>query len=117
MPSRPSVAGTPKWSQAHLRSLESLRGGRCAGAGQCDERRSPLTDELMHLPGEQAQRKAERLAQVADERMLTAVLIGPMILAVWALQKFDASSFRLGITEAVLLLLVFEKGEKGDGRN
>src|SRR6185312_10906180 len=68
-----------------------------------DARRSPLTDELMHLPGEQAQREAERLAEVADERMLIAVLIGPMILAVWALQKVAARSLRFGITEAVLL--------------
>ena len=42
-----------------------------------DARRSPLTDELMHLPGEQAQREADRLMDAADERMLIAVLIGP----------------------------------------
>ena len=70
-----------------------------------DARRSPLTDELMHLPGEQAQREAERLMDVADERMLIAVLIGPMILAAWALQKLGARSFHFGITEAALLIL------------
>ena len=75
-----------------------------------DARRSPLTDELMHLPGEQAQREADRLMDVADERMLIAVLIGPMILAGWALQKVDAHSFHFGITEAVLLILVLIVG-------
>jgi uncharacterized membrane protein YsdA (DUF1294 family) len=75
-----------------------------------DARRSPLTDELMHLPGEQAQREADRLMGVADERMLITVLIGPMILAIWALQKVDARSFHFGITEAVLLLLVLIVG-------
>lgn len=75
-----------------------------------DARRSPITDELMHLPGEQAQREADRLMDVADERMLIVVLIGPMILAVWALEKVDARSFHFGITEAVLLILVLIVG-------
>jgi hypothetical protein len=75
-----------------------------------DARRSPLTDELMHLPGEQAQREADRLMDVADERMLIAVLIGPMLLAVWALQKVDAHSFHFGITEAALLIVVLIVG-------
>lgn len=75
-----------------------------------DARRSPLTDELMHLPGEQAQLEADRLMDVADERMLIAVLIGPMILAAWALQKLDARSFHFGITEAALLVLVLIVG-------
>jgi len=75
-----------------------------------DARRSPLTDELMHLPGEQAQREAERLAEVADERMLIAVLIGPMILAVWALQKVDVRSLHFGITEVALFVLVLIVG-------
>jgi hypothetical protein len=75
-----------------------------------DTRRSPLTDELMHLPGEQAQREADRLMDVADERMLIAVLIGPMILAIWALQKVDVRSFHFGVTEAVLLLSVLIVG-------
>jgi hypothetical protein len=75
-----------------------------------DARRSPLTDELMHLPGEQAQREADRLMDVADERMLIAVLIGPMILAVWALQKVEVRSSRFGIAEAALLVLVLVVG-------
>ena len=75
-----------------------------------DARRSPLTDELMHLPGEQAQREAERLAEVADERLLITVLVGPMALAGWALQKVDARSFHFGITEAALLILVLIVG-------
>lgn len=71
-----------------------------------DARRSPLTDDLMHLPGEQAQREAERLADVADERLLLMVLVGPMVLAGWALQKVDARSFHFGIAEAALLISV-----------
>lgn len=75
-----------------------------------DARRSPLTDELMHLPGEQAQREADRLAEIADGRMLLAVLIGPMMLAVWALQKVDVRSFRFGITETIFLIFVLVVG-------
>lgn len=75
-----------------------------------DARRSPLTDALMRLPGEQAQREADRLMDVADERMLIAVLIGPMILAVWALQKVGVRSIRFGITEVVLLTSVLIVG-------
>ena len=77
---------------------------------RCDARRSPLTDELTHLPGEQAQREADRLMDIADERMLIAVLIGPMILAAWALQKLGARSFHFGITEAAFLILVLIVG-------
>ena len=75
-----------------------------------DARRSPLTDELMHLPGEQAQREADRLAEIADGRMLLAVLIGPMMLAVWALQKVDVRSFHFGITETIFLIFVLVVG-------
>lgn len=75
-----------------------------------DARRSPLTDELMRLPGEQAQREAERLAEVADGRMLIAVLIGPMLLAVWALQKVDARALHFGITESAFLIFVLIVG-------
>ena len=71
-----------------------------------DARRSPLTDELMHLPGEQAQREAERLVDIANERLLLMVLIGPMILAAWALQEVNVRSLHFGITEAILLVLV-----------
>lgn len=73
-------------------------------------RRSPLAGELMHLPGEQAQREADRLADIADERLLVTALVGPMVLAGWALQKVDARSLRFGITEAVLLILVLIVG-------
>ena len=75
-----------------------------------DARRSPLTDELMHLPGEQAHREADRLADIADERLLVTALVGPMVLAGWALQKVDVRSLRFGITEAVLLILVLIVG-------
>jgi hypothetical protein len=71
-----------------------------------DARRSPLTDELLHLPGEQAQREADRLMDVGGQRLLLAVLIGPMMLALWALQRVDKRLFRFGIAEAILLVIV-----------
>lgn len=71
-----------------------------------DTRRSPLTDELQHLPGEQAQREADRLMETAGERLFITVLIGPMMLAIWALQKVDVRFFRFGIAEAFLLISV-----------
>lgn len=75
-----------------------------------DARRSPLAGELMHLPGEQAQREADRLADIADERLLVTALVGPMALAGWALQKVDARFFHFGITETALLVLVLIVG-------
>lgn len=71
-----------------------------------DSRRSPLTDELLHLPGEQAQREADRLMDVGGQRLLLTVLIGPMALAVWALQRVDRRFFRFGVAEAILLVIV-----------
>jgi len=67
-----------------------------------DARRSPLTGELLHLPGEQAQRQADHLMDVAGQRLLVTVLIGPMMLALWALQRVGVRFFRFGIAEAIL---------------
>ena len=72
-----------------------------------DARRSPLTEELLHVPGEQAQREADRLMDVAGQRLLVTVLIGPMMLAGWALQRVDRRLFRFGVAEAILLVIVF----------
>lgn len=72
-----------------------------------DLRRSPLTEELLNLPGEQAQREAYRLMEVGGERLLLAAVIGPMMLAVWALQRVDRQFFRFGIAEATWVLIVF----------
>lgn len=71
-----------------------------------DLRRSPLTEELLNLPGEQAQREAYRLMDVGGERLLFAAMIGPMMLALWALQRVDRQFFRFGIAEATLLAIV-----------
>jgi hypothetical protein len=71
-----------------------------------DARRSPLTGGLQHLPGEQAQQEADRMMDVGSERLIITVVIGPMMLALWALQRVDTRFFRFGVTEAILLLIV-----------
>lgn len=69
-------------------------------------RRSPLTTELHHLPGEQAGSRAERLMEKANERLLLATSIGPLALAVWAFQRIDQRLFHFGWSELIFLALV-----------
>ena len=73
---------------------------------RADRRRSPLTSELLHLPGEQAQREADRLTEAAGDRFFIAVLAGPIALAVWAVQHVNMHSIHFGLQEALLLVLV-----------
>lgn len=71
-----------------------------------DKRRSPFTTELQHLPGQSAAVKAERLADKADEQMLVSVLIGPIVLAGWALSRVNPQAFHFGWAEALLVAIV-----------
>ena len=73
---------------------------------RADLRRSPLTSELLHLPGEQAQIEADRLMEAAGDRLFITVLVGPFVLAVWAVQHVDMHSIHFGHEEAVLLVFV-----------
>lgn len=73
---------------------------------RADSRRSPLTSELLHLPGEQAQIEADRLMEAAGDRLFITVLAGPFVLAVWAVQHVDMHSIQFGHEEAVLLVFV-----------
>lgn len=71
-----------------------------------DARRSPLTTQLHHLPGEQAGNQAERLMDKANERLLFATLVGPAVLAAWAFQRLDLRLLHFGISEGILLLFI-----------
>jgi len=71
-----------------------------------DRRRSPLTIELHNLPGEQARREADRLMESAGDRLIIAMLIGPLVLAGWALQRIDKHLLRFGPIEVALLVIV-----------
>lgn len=71
-----------------------------------DRRRSPLTAELRHLPGQSASVEAEALADKADERMLVSVVVGPLVLAIWALQRVKPQALHFGWTEALLVVIV-----------
>jgi len=71
-----------------------------------DRRRSPLTIELHNLPGEQARQEAERLMESAGDRLIIAMLIGPLVLAGWALQRIDKHLLRFGPVEITLLVIV-----------
>lgn len=69
-------------------------------------RRSPLTTEFHHLPGEYAGNQAERLMDKANERLGIAALIGPLALTVWAFQRIDLRLVHFGSFELILLVLV-----------
>lgn len=71
-----------------------------------DRRRSPLTTELHNLPGEQARQESERLMESVGDRWAIAVLVGPLVLAGWALQRIDKHLLRFGPTEIALLMIV-----------
>lgn len=71
-----------------------------------DARRSPLTTELHHLPGEEAGNQAERLMDKANERLLFATLVGPAVLAAWAFQRLHLRLLHFGISEGILLLFI-----------
>lgn len=71
-----------------------------------DRRRSPLTTELHNLPGEQARQEAERLKESAGDRFVIAMLIGPLVLTGWALQRIDKHLLRFGPAEIALLVIV-----------
>lgn len=75
-----------------------------------DKRRSPLTAVLHHLPGEQAQQHADRLLETAGDRLIVATLVGPLILAGWALQRIDRHLLRFGAAEAIMLVFVIAFG-------
>ena len=70
------------------------------------DRRTPLTTELHNLPGERAGVQAERLMDKANERLLIATLIGPIVLVAWAFQRIDPRLIHFGWGEAILLLFV-----------
>lgn len=69
-------------------------------------RRSPLTTEFQHLPGEQIRRQAEYLAEIAYDRLFLITSAGPIALVAWALWKTDLHNLRLGWPEAALLLVI-----------
>lgn len=71
-----------------------------------DRRRSPLTTELHNLPGEQARQEADRLMESAGDRLIIAMLTGPLVLAGWAVQRIDKHLLRFGPAEFVLLVIV-----------
>lgn len=73
---------------------------------RADTRRSPLTTKLRHPPGEQARLEAERLMEVANGRLLVAVLIGPLTVAMWAFQRVDMGLVHFGWSEVFLVVLV-----------
>lgn len=71
-----------------------------------NDRRSPLTTELHHFPGQYIANQAERLSERANERLLLASLTGPLVLAVWAFQRIDLRLIHFGGVEVVLVVLV-----------
>jgi hypothetical protein len=75
-----------------------------------DKRRSPLTSALQNLPGQQAQQHADRLMEAAGNRLLMAMLVGPLALAGWAVQKMDKHLLRFGLGEVIILVFVVAFG-------
>lgn len=69
-----------------------------------DARRSPLTTELHHLPGESAGSWAETLHEKGNDRLALSMAIGPIVVAMWALMRINPRSVHFGWFEGWLLI-------------
>ncbi len=71
-----------------------------------DGRRSPLTDKLLHGPGEQLRRKLEQNGDDLDTTLQFLILVGPLLISTWALSRLDWSKVKVGIGESVGILVL-----------
>ncbi|MEO5963011.1 MAG: nuclease-related domain-containing protein [Thermomonas sp.] len=58
-------------------------------------RRSPLTDKLAHLPGEQLRRRIGMLGDSIDEHVVQLLVIGPLVLLTILLPRVEWAVFHL----------------------
>lgn len=64
-----------------------------------DKRRSPLTNKILNLPGEQLRKDLGKLDDSFHEASALAITVGPVVLSAWLLARlkgFDWTQVRLG---------------------
>ncbi len=69
-----------------------------------DGRRSPLNEKLFHQPGQQLRKRLEALTDDYWEKVSSTVLIGPVVLAAYALGKIKVDALRLDLFAIALLV-------------
>lgn len=72
-----------------------------------DDRRSPLTSNQIHLPGEQLRQRLDKLDEAFHETFLMVCVMGPVFALVWLmlrLRNVDWSSLQFGIGDYMLAL-------------
>ncbi|MDI1253193.1 nuclease-related domain-containing protein [Thermomonas sp.] len=70
-------------------------------------RRSPLTDKLAHLPGEQLRRRMGVLGDLIDERVVQLLIIGPIVLLIILLPRVNWSAFKLSWLDWLVIVAAF----------
>lgn len=71
-----------------------------------DKRRSPLTNKILNLPGEQLRRELAKLDDGYNEASAVAITVGPIVLSAWLLARMrdvDWSQVRLGAGDWLIL--------------
>jgi hypothetical protein len=64
-----------------------------------DGRRSPLTEKLLHGPGQQLRRELEKSDERMDTVFIVLILSGPLLLSTWALPQVVWAKVSLGPAE------------------
>lgn len=72
-----------------------------------DERRSPLSDKLLHQAGAQARKKVDDLNDSLMERLVQAMLIGPMVMLVILLPRVRWAHLKIGWVEWLIVAGAF----------
>lgn len=71
-----------------------------------DKRRSPLTNKILNLPGEQLRKELGKLDEAFNEASSLVMLIGPIVLSAWLLTRLrglDWSQMRFGLGDWLIL--------------
>ncbi|MGH8073238.1 MAG: nuclease-related domain-containing protein [Lysobacter sp.] len=75
-----------------------------------DRRKSPLTFNVLNLPGEGLRRSIEKHDEGFHEKSAVAMLVGPVVLAAWLLARMDRvvkdwSLIQFGVGDAIFALV------------
>ena len=68
-----------------------------------DRRRSPLTEKLAHLPGEQLRQRMGSISDKIDEHMIVLVMVGPLAILIVLLPHVQWSPLSLTWLDGVVL--------------
>lgn len=69
-----------------------------------ERRRLPISDKILHGPGEHLRRRIEKTSEDIDGDLVGVIITGPLFIATWALFRIDWRSLQLGWFDALVLL-------------